>query len=44
MFKDARISTNVLTSFSFTPNAIEVLSPGAHTTIQDTLAYLNVGE
>lgn len=44
MFKDARISTNVLTSFSCTPNAIEVLSPGAHTTIQDTLAYLNVGE
>ncbi|CAG79240.1 hypothetical protein B0I72DRAFT_133264 [Yarrowia lipolytica] len=35
MFAEAKVSTRVLDSYNYTPNAIEITSPGSYTTIQD---------
>lgn len=35
MFKSAKVSTKVLDSYKYTPNAIEILAPGSYTSIQD---------
>ncbi|CCD24199.1 bifunctional urea carboxylase/allophanate hydrolase NDAI_0C05400 [Naumovozyma dairenensis CBS 421] len=35
MFKEARVSTNVLNFYDYAPSAIEITSPGAHTSVQD---------
>lgn len=35
MFKKVNISTNVLNSYEYTSSAIEIVTPGAHTSIQD---------
>ncbi|SCU91648.1 LAMI_0E06722g1_1 [Lachancea mirantina] len=35
MFKSAKVATKVLDSFDYKANAIEVLAPGAYTTVQD---------
>lgn len=35
MFRTAKLSTKVLDSYKYTPSAIEILSPGSYTTIQD---------
>ncbi|MCX5495880.1 urea carboxylase [Kaistia dalseonensis] len=45
-FTSSAVSTSVLKSFAFTPRAIEVLSPGAQTSVQDwpgRLGLWNVG-
>lgn len=35
MFNEVKISTNILNSYDFTLNALEIVTPGAHTSIQD---------
>lgn len=35
MFRDVKISTNVLNTYEYTSSAIEIITPGAHTSIQD---------
>jgi urea carboxylase len=45
-FKSGRMSTRTLSDFSYASPAIEVLLPGAHTTIQDwpgRVGYWNIG-
>jgi urea carboxylase len=45
-FTEGRVSTNVLKTFAFTPRAIEVLVPGAQSSVQDwpgRLGLWNVG-
>lgn len=35
MFKEAKVATKVLDSYDYKPSAFEILTPGAHTTVQD---------
>lgn len=35
MFEEAKVSTKILDSFTYTPLAIEVTAPGSYTTVQD---------
>lgn len=35
MFKEAKVATKVLDSYDYKPSAIEIVSPGAHTSVQD---------
>ncbi|CCK68060.1 bifunctional urea carboxylase/allophanate hydrolase KNAG_0A03800 [Huiozyma naganishii CBS 8797] len=35
MFNDVKISTNVLNSYEYTTSSFEIITPGAHTSIQD---------
>lgn len=35
MFKEAKVATKVLDSYNYRPSAFEILSPGAHTSVQD---------
>lgn len=46
MFRNVQISTNVLNNYEYTASAIEVINPGAHTSIQDypgRVGYWKVG-
>lgn len=46
MFKEAKVATKVLDSYDYKPCAFEILSPGAHTSIQDypgRLGYWRIG-
>ncbi|ODQ79407.1 hypothetical protein BABINDRAFT_161809 [Babjeviella inositovora NRRL Y-12698] len=46
MFADARVATSVLDSYDYTPPAVEVVAPGAYTTVQDypgRTGYWHVG-
>ncbi|KAI3406369.1 hypothetical protein KGF56_000850 [Candida oxycetoniae] len=46
MFEEAKVTTKVLDSFEYKPHAIEILSPGAYTTVQDfpgRRGYWNIG-
>ncbi|GAV55061.1 hypothetical protein ZYGR_0AS03840 [Zygosaccharomyces rouxii] len=46
MFKEAKVATKVLDSYDYKPYALEILSPGAHTSIQDypgRLGYWRIG-
>lgn len=46
MFKEAKVATKVLDSYDYKPSAFEILSPGAHTSIQDypgRVGYWRIG-
>ncbi|QLL32605.1 hypothetical protein HG536_0D01270 [Torulaspora globosa] len=46
MFKQAKVATKVLDSYCYRPAAIEILSPGAHTSVQDypgRVGYWRIG-
>ncbi|QLQ79481.1 hypothetical protein HG537_0C01280 [Torulaspora globosa] len=46
MFKQAKVATKVLDSYCYRPTAIEILSPGAHTSVQDypgRIGYWRIG-
>lgn len=46
MFEEARVATKVLDTYEYKPHAIEILSPGAYTTVQDfpgRRGYWNIG-
>lgn len=46
MFKQAKVATKVLDSYYYRPSAFEIISPGAHTSIQDypgRVGYWRIG-
>ncbi|KGK38479.1 hypothetical protein JL09_g2359 [Pichia kudriavzevii] len=46
MFEDAKMHTKILDTFDYKPNAFEILSPGAYTTVQDypgRVGYWRIG-
>ncbi|CAI5757946.1 unnamed protein product [Candida verbasci] len=46
MFEEAKVATKVLDSYDYKPHAIEILNPGAYTTVQDypgRKGYWNIG-
>ncbi|CAK9438396.1 uncharacterized protein LODBEIA_P26200 [Lodderomyces beijingensis] len=46
MFEEAKVATKVLDSYEYKPHALEILSPGAYTTVQDypgRRGYWNIG-
>ncbi|KAI5953557.1 hypothetical protein KGF54_002929 [Candida jiufengensis] len=46
MFEEAKVATKVLDSYDYKPHAIEILAPGAYTTVQDypgRKGYWNIG-
>ncbi|OAA34507.1 Allophanate hydrolase subunit 2 [Beauveria brongniartii RCEF 3172] len=42
-FSEGKTTTNVLDSFKYTPRAMEIVSPGSSTTVQDFPARVGVG-
>ncbi|KAG7660754.1 uncharacterized protein J8A68_005716 [[Candida] subhashii] len=46
MFEEAKVATKVLDSYDYQPHAIEIIDPGAYTTVQDypgRTGYWNIG-
>lgn len=46
MFMEGKVSTNLLNTYKYRPQAIEIVSPGAHTTVQDypgRVGYWGIG-
>ena len=46
MFEEAKVATKVLDSYDYKPRAVEILAPGAYTTVQDypgRRGYWNIG-
>lgn len=46
MFKEAKVATKVLDSYDYKPSAFEILTPGAHTSVQDypgRIGYWRIG-